>query len=65
MSGETDDLGFDAQFIHNFGDLDPIPVGAIAKCGAISTRDEPGETEPLRHKCCPICLALTESFDHA
>ena len=52
---------FDAAFLHNYGDLDPIPVGARALCGAKSTCDGPGETEPEVTKCCPICLALTET----
>lgn len=50
----------DAEYLHNFGDLDPIPIGARALCGAVSTRLGPGETEPLRVECCPICVALTE-----
>lgn len=51
---------FDAEFLHNFGPLDPIPEGAVALCGAISTRRERGEIEPLRVEACPICIALTE-----
>jgi len=52
---------FDTRFLHNFGDLDPIPVGAVAICGAVSTREGSGEIEPLRSECCPICLALKEA----
>lgn len=51
---------FDEEFLHNFGDLDPIPVGARALCGATSKSDRAGEIEPLRVECCPICVALTE-----
>lgn len=54
---------FDTEFLHNFGPNEDIPEGAVALCGAISTRHGPGETEPLRHQCCPICLALTENSD--
>lgn len=50
---------FDEEFLHNFGDLDPIPVGARALCGAVSTRNGPGEIEPLVTSVCPICLSLT------
>lgn len=52
---------FDTRFLHNFGDLDPIPIGAVALCGAVSTRSGSGEKEPLRRKCCPICLAIIEN----
>lgn len=48
------------ELIHNFGELNPIPVGAVALCGEVSTRNGPGEINPLRVRCCPICLALTE-----
>lgn len=48
------------DLLHNFGDLDPIPIGARALCGAVSKRVGPGEVEPLRTGCCPICVALTE-----
>lgn len=51
---------FDGGFLHNFGNLNPIPIGAIALCGAESTNDRPGEIEPERLLCCPICVALTE-----
>jgi hypothetical protein len=51
---------FDAQFLHNFGDIDPIPIGAIALCGAISTSTGSGQIEPLKVECCPICVALTQ-----
>lgn len=50
---------FDEEFLHNFGDLDPIPIGAIALCGTISKNDRSGTTTPEKDKCCPICLALT------
>lgn len=56
----TTALEFDKHFLHNFGGLDPIPIGAIALCGAVSTNDRAGEIEPLRVLCCPICVALTE-----
>lgn len=65
MSTETeiavdpDVKAFD-EFLHNFGDLDPIPVGATALCVTVSKRLAPGEVEPYRHLCCPICLALSE-----
>lgn len=56
---QSDD--FDAsEFLHNFGPLEPIPIGARAKCGTESKREAPGEEEPLRVECCPICVALTE-----
>lgn len=51
---------FDSRFLHNFGPLDPIPEGAVAVCGAVSTRNGSGELEPLRTECCPICLALKD-----
>lgn len=50
---------FDEEFLHNFGDADPIPIGATALCGAVSKSKRCGETEPLRTECCPICLSLT------
>jgi hypothetical protein len=56
----ADAKAFDDQFIHNFGPLDPIPIGARALCGVVSTRKDSGEIEPLRSVCCPICVALTE-----
>lgn len=51
---------YDSELLHNFGDLDPIPVGARALCGVVSTRHGPGEIKPLRVECCPICVALSE-----
>lgn len=51
---------FDAQWLHNFGPDNPTPIGAVAKCGAVSKSHRAGEIEPLRVECCPICLALTE-----
>lgn len=51
---------FDADFLHNFGPEEVIPEGAVALCGAISTREGIGQPEPLRIQCCPICVALTE-----
>jgi hypothetical protein len=59
QSMDPEALEFDDSFLHNFGDLDPIPVGARALCGALSQRTAPGETEPLRTECCPICFSLT------
>lgn len=53
-------LLFDEEFLHNYGPLDPIPLGAVALCGAVSRSDGRGETEPERVRCCPICVALTE-----
>lgn len=53
---------FDAQWLHNFGPDNPTPIGAVAKCGAVSKSHRAGEIEPLRVECCPICLALTENL---
>lgn len=50
---------FDAEFLHNYGDLDPIPIGARALCGAVSTKAGYGTITPPASECCPICLALT------
>lgn len=51
---------FDAMFLHNFGEENPIPIGARALCGVVSARHGEGVTEPLRVEACPICVALTE-----
>lgn len=48
------------KLLHNFGPIDPIPIGAVAICGEVSTYEGSGEQNPLRTKCCPICLALVE-----
>lgn len=56
-----EDLEFDAQFMHNFGTENPIPFGAVALCGAVSTRRGDGQTSALMTECCPICLALAIS----
>lgn len=50
---------FDAQFLHNFGPATPTSAGARALCGAIARSTYPGEIEPPRSECCPICVALT------
>lgn len=49
-----------SELLHNFGPVNPIPVGAVALCGEVSVSDGPGDQKPLRSRCCPICLALTE-----
>lgn len=51
---------FDEEFLHNYGPSPEIPVGAVALCGAVSKNDRPGEIEPEKYRCCPICVALTE-----
>lgn len=61
MTLEEEAQVFDKQFKHNFGELNPIPIGARALCGALSTTDGPGETEILRIDACPICLSLVEA----
>lgn len=58
---EVDCGEFDEQEdLHNFGNLDPIPIGARALCGTVSKRLGAGEQQPPRMECCPICLALSE-----
>lgn len=54
---------FDEEFLHNYGSLNPIPIGAVALCGAVSRTDAPGEIEPEKYRCCPICVALTENHE--
>lgn len=49
----------DNELLHNYGPINPIPIGAIALCGIVSTDDGEGDPNPPKEKCCPRCLELT------